>query len=261
MDFFKADDGTTIAYRKAGTGPEKIVLIHGFNCTSNNFNWMIPFLAEDHYTLLLPDLRGGGHSDKPETGYTLERFARDIAGIIHHEGWQVCSLMGHSTGGAIAQWLAADPDINLRGLILAGPVPATGVPMPDEAAAMFRAAAETAEGKAHIWRMGWSTPLEPALLDTLMSDSMTWRREAMLEMFAAWRYANFPERLPAIRVPTLVIGAQHEPFLTAPFLYDTVINRITGARYVEVPNSSHYMHIEQAAFSAGVLIGFLAGLT
>ncbi len=256
--FFTTDDGVKLAYRTVGTGPEQLIMLHGFNCTSHNFDWMLPFFAPDRYTIVLPDLRGGGESEKPDTGYTLERFGRDLLALIRELGWQQFSLVGHSTGGAIAQWVAAEAEVPLRTLILLGPVPATGVPMPPEGAAMFRAAAESAEGRAAVWQMGWSTPIPADLLDVLVSDSMTWRREAMLEMFEAWSNANFPERLAHIRVPTLVVGAQHEPFLTAEFLHAKVVSQISGARFVEVPNSNHYMHIEQPAFTAGVVIGFLA---
>lgn len=253
-----AQDGTQIAYRTVGSGSEKLLMIHGFNCTSRNFDWLLPFFDGQRYTIVLPDLRGGGESEKPATGYTMHRFAEDMLALIRHLGWQRFSIVGHSTGGAIAQWVAAEPDIALNALILAGPVPATGVPMPEEGAAMFRAAADSAEGRAAIWQMGWSTQLPADLRDTLVRDSMTWRREAMLEMFEAWRTASFAERLPHIHTATLVIGAQHEPFLTAAFLHEKVVSQIAGTRFVEVPNSSHYMHIEQPAFTAGVIIGFLA---
>ncbi len=258
MHTITADDGTKIAYHIVGNGPEKILMIHGFNCTSRNFDWLLPYFDKQRYTIVLPDLRGGGESDKPATGYTMQRFAEDILALIGHLDWRQFCIVGHSTGGAIAQWVAAEPNIALHALILAGPVPATGVPMPDEGAAMFRAAADSAEGRAAIWQMGWSTPLPDDLREMLVRDSMTWRREAMLEMFEAWHTASFAERLPNIHTPTLVIGAEHEPFLTAAFLHERVVSQIAGARYVEVPNSNHYMHIEQAAFTAGAIIGFLA---
>jgi pimeloyl-ACP methyl ester carboxylesterase len=252
------DDGTRITYRMVGHGPQRIALIHGFNCTSKNFDWLLPYFPAEHYTLLLPDLRGSGHSDKPATGYSIERFARDILEVLRHVNWSSYTLVGHSTGGAIAQWIAAEPEQPLTGLILAGPVPATGLPLPPEGRAMFEAAAESAAGKAAIWRMGWSGTLTSELLDTLVQDSQTWRREAVLETFAAWSGASFPERLPHIHVPTLVIGAEHEPFLTEAFLREKVVAPIRNARFALVPRSNHYMHIEQAAFTAGLITAFLA---
>lgn len=260
MGMVHTDDGTRVAYRQLGNGDEKVLLIHGFNCSGHNFDWVTPYFNPQQYTLVIPDLRGSGESDKPATGYTIERFARDMLAVIDALGWEqgTYSVVGHSTGAAIAQWMAAEPGYAFKALVLAGPVPATGVPLPPEGEAMFTAAAESSEGKAVVWQAGWSTPLASDLLDRLVTDSLTWRREAVLETFTAWSNANFPERLPAITAPTLVIGAEHEPFLNAAFLHEKVVSQIAGAQYVEVPGSSHYMHIEQAAYTAGVIATYIA---
>lgn len=258
MRFSIADDDVKIAYRIVGHGPERVACIHGFNCSSNSFNWMLPYFLTDRYTFLLPDLRGCGHSDKPTAGYTLTQFARDILAVLQHAGWDNYTLVGHSFGGTIAQWMAAELDAAVKALILINPIPATGVCMSPEDVELFRAAAESLEGKASVWQRGWHQPIAADILTTLVGDSQTCRREALLAMVNAAQSANFPRRLATISAPTLVVGTNASPFLSEVFLRETVVANIAGACYVQAAHSSQYIHIEQASHIAGVIGGFIA---
>lgn len=252
-----ADDGITLGYRVVGDGPRTLILQHGFHCTGRNFDLLLAYLPADEWTIYLPDLRGGGLSDKPPTGYTIERFGRDLLALLEQADLQQVTLVGHSTGGAVAQWAASELcGQRLRSLILLGPVPATGVPIPPGAANTFLKGLDSYEESATIWRMGMLKRPAPELLDQLVADSETWDRSAYLQMFEAWTGANFPERLSAIDVPTLVVGAQGEPFLPEAFLREAVVERIRGARWAQVPEASHFMHIEQPAYVAGLISGF-----
>lgn len=252
-----ADDGAQIGYRITGNGPRKLILQHGFHSTGRNFDLLLPYLPEDEWTIYRMDLRGGGLSDKPDTGYSIERFARDLLAVLEQEDLQDVALVGHSTGGAIAQWVASElRGSRLRSMILFGPVPATGVPIPPGAANTFREGLDGYEQSATIWRMGMLKRPEKELMDQLVADSETWSKAAYHQMFDAWTQANFPERLSAIDVPTLVVGAQGEPFLPESFLRQAVVDQIKGARWAQVPNASHFMHIEQPAYVAGLISGF-----
>lgn len=257
MHYYSTDDDVRIAYRLVGNGPEPVILVHGSHCTGNSFTWLLPYLPAERYTLLLPDLRGSGRSDKPATGYTIARFAGDLLGLLQHVGWESYTLVGHSTGGTIAQWMAAELDAALKALILAGPVPATGIAVSAEAAARWYAAGDSAESLAALWRELWGRPIPFEVLDVLVTDTMAWRRDAALALNRAAHTANFPERLAAITAPTLVIGAGNSP-LTEAFLRETVVSRIASACYVQVANSNQYMHIDQAAYTAGLIAGFIA---
>lgn len=261
LRYVTADDDARIAYRVDGTGPRTLVLQHGFHCSGRNFDWLLPFLPRSEWTIYRPDLRGGGLSDKPESGYTIERFARDLLALLEQENLHGVTLVGHSTGGAVAQWAASElAGQRLRSMILLGPVPATGVPIPPGAANTFHEGLDSYDKSATIWRMGMINRPSKELLDPLVADSETWDRSAYLHMFDAWTNAHFPERLSAIDVPTLVVGAEGEPFLPEPFLRQAVVDQIRGARWAMVPNASHFMHIEQPGYVAGLISGFDAAI-
>ena len=58
-----AANGVSINVRHGGSGPP-ILLLHGYPQTHMMWHKVAPMLAED-YTVVAPDLRGYGDSDKP----------------------------------------------------------------------------------------------------------------------------------------------------------------------------------------------------
>jgi pimeloyl-ACP methyl ester carboxylesterase len=62
------------------------------------------------------DLRGHGFSDKPPTGYDLERHVEDVLQVIAALGLRQPILLGHSAGGTVAAFVASATDV--AGLVL-----------------------------------------------------------------------------------------------------------------------------------------------
>ena len=63
-------------------------------------------LAKDH-TVIVPDLRGMGMSDHPDTGYTKKNQALDIAGVMDALKVQKAELVTHDIGNMVRYPLAA----------------------------------------------------------------------------------------------------------------------------------------------------------
>ena len=86
--------------RPAGTAPV-MLLIHGF--PQNWWAWhkVMPALGE-HFTLVVPDLRGVGLSDKPASGYDKKQLAADLHGLVESIGAGPAHVVGHDIGGMVA---------------------------------------------------------------------------------------------------------------------------------------------------------------
>ena len=83
-------------YGRAGSG-DPVVLLHGFPETSNAWRKVMPRLAE-HYTVIAPDLRGFGASDRPDTGYDKRTVAEDVHQLVHQLGLGPINLVSHDVG-------------------------------------------------------------------------------------------------------------------------------------------------------------------
>ena len=72
-------NGIQLHYIMGGKGEgDPIVLLHGFPQTWYEWRHIIPQLIANNYTVVAPDLRGLGDSEKPQTGYDKKTVAEDI---------------------------------------------------------------------------------------------------------------------------------------------------------------------------------------
>jgi pimeloyl-ACP methyl ester carboxylesterase len=87
-----------------GNGPP-LVLIHGFPQTWWEWRHVMPALAKRH-TVVALDLRGAGHSDKPQGGYDKASLAGDVHGLMTALGFEKYAVCGHDIGAMAALALA-----------------------------------------------------------------------------------------------------------------------------------------------------------
>ena len=91
----------------AGDGPP-IVLLHGLSANSSAFGGLIGAGLSPAFRVIAPDLRGRGWTDKPPTGYTMADHAADVLALLDHLDLERVVLGGHSFGGFLAIYLAAN---------------------------------------------------------------------------------------------------------------------------------------------------------
>ena len=116
---FADNDGVSIHYAKAGSGP-LAVFINGFPDFWYTWRHQMEGLASD-YTVAAMDTRGYNMSDKPVgvENYDMELLINDVAAIIENEGRESAVIIGHDWGGGIAWSFAASrPELTTHFIIL-----------------------------------------------------------------------------------------------------------------------------------------------
>ncbi|TYB49201.1 alpha/beta fold hydrolase [Actinomadura chibensis] len=93
-------DDVSLNVAVGGTG-SPIVLLHGFPQTHLMWRHVATDLAADH-TVICPDLRGYGASDKPLDGYAKRTMAEDIVALARALGHDRFALAGHDRGALVA---------------------------------------------------------------------------------------------------------------------------------------------------------------
>ncbi|MGW6537909.1 alpha/beta fold hydrolase [Streptomyces sp. NPDC055051] len=117
----RVDDGVALNVAVGGAG-SPVVLLHGFPQTHLMWRHVAADLAADH-TVICPDLRGYGASDKPaETDadvYSKRTMARDVVRLAAALGHDRFTLAGHDRGALVAFRAAMDhPDAVTGALFL-----------------------------------------------------------------------------------------------------------------------------------------------
>jgi len=113
---FATVNGVKIHYLIAGQG-SPVLLLHGFAETSHMWLPLIPKLAATH-TVIAPDLRGYGDSEKPATGYGKKNLAQDIHALMDSLGDHRIKVVGHDIGLMVAYAYAAQYPNEVESIVL-----------------------------------------------------------------------------------------------------------------------------------------------
>ena len=113
MDFMTGMDtftvranGIKINLWAGGKGPPAL-LLHGYPQTGQMWRKVAPALL-DAFTVVCPDLRGYGDSDKPRDGYDKKTMARDMHEVMVGLGHTTYAVVGHDRGARVGHRLALD---------------------------------------------------------------------------------------------------------------------------------------------------------
>lgn len=98
-------NGIRLHYVIGGTGTP-VLLWHGFLETWYCWRKLMPALAQRH-TVIAPDMRGYGDSDKPDDGYDARTLVEDFRQLVAQLGFRQLHLVAHDMGAPPALLYAA----------------------------------------------------------------------------------------------------------------------------------------------------------
>lgn len=196
-------NGIKIHYHRTGGHMPPLVLVHGYS--DNGLCWIrLAKALEETYDLIMPDARGHGLSEAPETGYATEDMAADLAGLIEALEMDRPAVLGHSMGASTAATWAAQYPQQVRVVLLEDP------PWFDEQRMQQRASTVPTPEKRRAEIMARNAKSREELVASCRHDQPTWDE---IE-FGPWADAkrqlspNLAERYAAPRRPWQEIAAE-----------------------------------------------------
>lgn len=228
-------NGATFHVARTGTG-KPLLLLHGWPEFWLTWEPVMTRLAGRH-TLIAPDLRGFGDSDKPQGPYGPDQHAADMLALMDALDVRRFGVVGHDVGGAAMQPLARTAPERLAGLFFFDFVyPGIGARMgaPDRlnhiwyqsfhqmemAPALVGATRESCRTYIGHFLKDWSHR-KNAFDDVLEAFTDNFLKQGNLAGgFAHYRAAHAGRvrmmqgeapKLPPIEVPTCVRWAEHDP--------------------------------------------------
>ncbi len=239
-------------YAESDGAGQPVVLIHPGLWDSRTWDPQLQVLAADHRVVRY-DVRGYGRSSRPAPGRPYSHV-RDLEAVLGALGIERAALVGCSMGGEIALDAALAMPDRVSSLVLVAPGLGGFQSLPEEDAWWegpdrgVQAAIESGDlERARRLQMEAWAPLGveddagrrilEIALDNLQELTMDESGAERLDPPAA-------ERLHEIRVPTLVLPADHDPPEMGR-LCRILLEGIPGARLVKIPETDHVVNMRR----------------
>ncbi|MBT3260573.1 MAG: alpha/beta hydrolase, partial [Deltaproteobacteria bacterium] len=113
-------NGNKIRYLESGSSKHTLVLIHGLGASSERWKYVVPLFDTD-FRVVVPDIIGFGHSDKPLADYTLDYFSNFLEQFLTALDISNTVIIGSSLGGQIAVEYTSTHCESVEKLILVSP--------------------------------------------------------------------------------------------------------------------------------------------
>jgi pimeloyl-ACP methyl ester carboxylesterase len=256
-----------------------VFLLHGFQDTSDTFQFMVDALEGD-WPLVAPDWRGFGRSEWPQGGYWFPDYFADLDALLDRLSPDLpARIVGHSMGGNIANLYAGLRPARVRclanlegfGLPRSSPRDAPGrlrkwldqvksVPVLKDYESVEQLAGVVrfryprfTEAQSDFVARAWSEP-DGARVRLLGDARHRWVnpvRYAREDAEACWR---------EVKAPVLMVLGDESEYLAVlgtDGSDETFRANMPHVQIVHIPGAGHMLHIEQADRVAALVENFL----
>jgi aminoacrylate hydrolase len=245
-------------YEDVGSG-HPIFFIPGFGGLGSFWRNQVDFFKR-RFRVITIDQRGAGASARSRQDYSLAQMSDDVRAVMDAAGLDRAILVGHSTGGAIAQSLAVEIPERISGILISSTWCKPGnyfrrvfeyrrslleigaTDMFHKAGVFFRYPPSYAETHDSAFDGGGAVDVEITIA----------RINAILQTDLSLVSGR-------INVPTLVVAARDD-CLIPQFMSDEVAQRIPQSRYVVLENGGHFLPETCSADYNALLEDFVSGL-
>jgi pimeloyl-ACP methyl ester carboxylesterase len=248
-----------IGHTLLGNGAEGVIVCHGwFGDCASTYGPMMPWLDIERISWAFLDQRGYGKSKEMAGPFTVEQIAADAIDLADALGWDRFHIIGHSMGGKVVQRVALDATARVKSAIAVTPVPASGVPFPDEVWAMFAGAPDDDEKRAAIANHSVSGRLPARWTEEVVRASHeTATVEAYREYLPSWAKGDFSAEAAGLATPIKIVVGEFDEALNPDFMRATFLEWYPNAEMEVIGNAGHYPMQETPVYLAGVLAAFI----
>ncbi len=279
-------NGISIAVHEWGdeTAPP-MFLVHGGFDFARTYDVFAPLLAAAGWRVIAWDQRGHGDSEHAAL-YGWDADIRDAIGVMSHITSRPAPVLGHSKGGALMIQLADAQPFRFSHLINLDGLPSRR-PMSDLAEhERTRMLSSDITGWLDHRRTTHTAARKPGTLDELAqrrakmnprlpldwlrylvtvggrhdADGWRWKLDASMRFggFGPWRPEWTATRLPGLGMAFLgLLAGQQEPMGWGTLPHQILPMLPPGGRLEVMDDLGHFVHIEQPAAVAAMIIEFL----
>lgn len=250
--------GVDVHYEIIGHGGKRVVLLHGWGCSTELMKPVAQALSQD-MTVLMVDFPAHGRSSQPPEPWGVPDFAACIRALLTKLDFLPCSVIAHSFGGRITIELAASDAALFERIILTG---AAGIrDRSDERSARRKSAYQ----KRRAW-VEWARKMrifgslpdkwQEALVQKYGSRDYAALSPEMRKTFVKVVNYDQAEKLRDIRNSTLLVWGDRDTE-TPLWMGQQMERDIPDSALVVLDGGTHFAYLEQAARFNAIARSFL----
>jgi len=271
--FFESDAGLKLHYLDWGGDPKirTFVLLHGGGAHAHWWDYVAPELSVYGHVVAL-DFRGHGRSEwSKDADYGPPSYIQDVRALIDYLGTKVV-VIGHSMGGAVAQWCAVTFPEKLAALIV---VDSPAGPPPLLRRLQWRWRRRARGGKRPELRSA-----DDIIRRFRLSPPGTYLTQEQLEQLALkgamqlsnghWAFRFDPEtrawrkhrgrmkrpNLKLVNLPTLILRGA-ESTLVAPRHARRMNRKVKGSTFKVIPRAFHHVPLDNPEATVAAIVEFV----
>ena len=211
-----------VHYAVEGKGSRALVFIHGWSSNGGFWREQVPAFA-DHSRVILIDLPGHGQSDKPQTDYTMDYFARAVLAVMRDARVAKATLIGHSMGTPVMCRVYAQAPERVAALVAVDGLLRRPAMTPEQAE-RFVGPFQALTYREHVTRFvnsmfpnAGTEALRDRVRDEMLQTPQYVMTGAMNGMFGAgqpdWDLKHVPVPVLAIMAPNPMWTAEYEAYV------------------------------------------------
>ncbi|HLY46492.1 MAG TPA: alpha/beta fold hydrolase [Stellaceae bacterium] len=255
--------GRNIAYDLVGPEDAPTVCItHSLASDGGSWAEQVPALLQGGFRVLRLDMRGHGGSDPVSGDYTMAALADDVAAALAVLAIPRVHYIGLSIGGMIGQAFALAHGERLISALWCDTLPASPTGADDiwaERLKTVRGAnslAPLADATVERWLTADFKAKHPGRWAQIRDTVIGTTPAGYLGCCAAILDFDFAPRLPALRLPTLVLCGSDDAGTPAAE-NRRLAGLVPGARYEEMPGCLHFPNVEMPDPFNRIMLGWL----
>lgn len=256
-------NGVELYYEFHGPEDAPLLVLNNGIIMNAATSWVFQTKAlSRHYRLLQYDCRGQGQSEHPESLYTMEIHADDLAALLTALNYEKAHLVGISYGGEVIQAFALKYPKRTSSLILADTVSEVW----PELRIIVSSWLDTARSSNSVAFFNALVPwnfspafiaANPVLLEDAKARYVSLDYAAIVRLCECFLNVDFTSRLGEIKCPTCIIAGSVD-LLKGPAYAAVLKNNIPHAEVHILQGAGHASCWEKPDEFNTVVLGFLA---
>jgi len=236
---------------------EPVVFLHGWPDSWFSFSRVLP-LRQGRFHALVPDQRGFGESDRPDSGYEIKDYAADVAAFLDAMSIERANIVGHSFGSFVTRQVAiAHPDRVGRIVLIGTGVSAVSPVTCEVQAAMHSLADPVPAEFARDFQAGTAyVPLPAEFFERIVAESLKLPARLWRTVFDGVLAYDDAAQLDRITVPTLLLWGERDALFQRAD-QDRLVAAIRNAKITIYQETGHCPNWERPELVAADLQQFL----